>query len=290
MHDQLVIGVIEADQPTEPGLAQAAKRQPGLTLKTLAVDDSASDAVAALIVDVPVQNRADVLQRLTPRWRVPILFESPVGLDLESARAVVLACRDEDAMVSANPLRYALHTRRLLDEVARADDPLHTFFAAWRFRAQSNAEHALAQLLDYLQALLPRADQPVRISAMQHLDPSVLTVTFRYAADVLGSIELGSHLPASFPSGSELIVECFSEASAFTCMPGKQSVQLYGDTHAAYDWRPEPADTIIAAFAAWLRGGPRPTGSLSNDVTALRLADRIGQAVQAAGVLDVQAV
>src|SRR5579859_861225 len=142
MHDPLVIGVIEADQPTEPGLVQAARRQPGLTLQTLAVDDSPSGAVAALIVDVPVQRRAEVLQRLIPRWRVPILAESPVGLNLESARAVALVCRDEDAVVSANPLRYALHTRRLLEEVARAGDPLHTFFAAWRFRAQSNAEHA----------------------------------------------------------------------------------------------------------------------------------------------------
>jgi hypothetical protein len=194
---------------------------------------------------------------------------------------------DDEAIVAANPLRYALHTRRLPEELARGNDPLQTFFAAWRFRAHSSAAHALPQLLDYVGALC--TEQPARLSAMQrHLLPRSLMVTLRYASDVLGSIEVGNHLPETFPSESELVVECFCQASAYSCIPGNQAVQLYGERHTAHEWQPEPADAIVAGFAGWLRGGDRPPGGITNDLTTLRLVDRISQALQIGRVLELQ--
>ncbi len=289
MEAPLVIGLIEGEAPTELGLAQAAARHPGLSVQSVAVDELASDTLAGVIIDAPVGQRAALVARTAARWSVPILIEAPVAGDLEHARLVEDLAVNNDILV-ANPLRYALHSRRLLEELAQAHDALETFFAAWRFRAQATAEHALPQLLDFLQALGPGPDQLCRVSAMQHLEPSVLTVTLRYASDVLGSIEVGSHLPDSFPTGSELVVECFCHARAYTCVPGNQAVQLYGRSHAAFDWQPDPADAIVAAFAGWLWGGARPAGGIPDDLKTLRLVDRISQALQMGGVLDVQVV
>jgi hypothetical protein len=115
---------------------------------------------------------------------------------------------------------------------------------------------------------------------MQRAEPSILTITLRYTSDVLGSIELGSHLPPSFPSASELVVECFCRGSAYSCVPGNQSVMVYGRDNGASNWQPNPADAIVAAFAGWLDGGSRPVGGLADDLTALRLADRIHQALR----------
>ena len=287
MEDLPIFGVITGEVPTELGLAAAAARQPGVSARTLGAEEPASDAVAGLIVDVPLHERAELLERLASRWRIPILIESPVAADLEHAR-VLDDLASDTVIVASNPLRYALHTRRLLEDLAqRADDPLATFFAAWRFRAHSTAEHALPQLLDYLSAVCP--DELCRISAMQNQEHAVLTVTFRYASDVLGSIELGCHLPANFPSASELVVECFYHSSAYTCVPGSQSVQVYANRgHGAYDWQPDPADAIVAAFAGWQRGAARPVGGINRDLTTLRLVDRIRRAVQTDEVVDVQ--
>jgi pimeloyl-ACP methyl ester carboxylesterase len=286
--DSLVIGVIEGEVATGLGLARAAARSPGLSVRVLTVDEPYSDAVAGLIVDASLGQRAQLLARVAGRWPVPILIESPVAGDVEHACSVQHLAEDE-AIVAANPLHYALHTRRLLEELAGANDPLQTFLAAWRFRAPSTAEHALPQLLDYVGALC--MDQPGRLSAMQRrLGPAIVTVTLRYASDVLGSIEVGGHLPESFPSESELVVECFCHASAYSCVPGNQAVQLYGGGHAAHEWQPEPADAIVARFAGWLRGGARPPGGIANDLTTLRLVDRVSQAIKTGRVLELQAV
>jgi predicted dehydrogenase len=286
MSDRPVIGVISSE-PTDLGLAAAAARHPGLKVRSLAVDAPRTDDIAGIVVDVPLGQRAELVARLAARWPVPILIESPVAADLAESRAVESLLTD-NAIVAANPLRYGLHTRRLAEEIAQADDSVQTFFAAWRFRAPATAEHALPQLLDYLRLLGP--DEPWRISAMHHRQPSIMTAVLRYAADVFGSIEVGGHLPESFPSASELVIECFGQASAYSCLPGNQAVQLYGRDHAAYEWQPAPADAIVAAFADWLGGAARPAGSIANDLTILRLVDRISQALQAGGVLDAHAV
>jgi hypothetical protein len=286
--DSLAIGLIEGDVPTGLGLASAAARSPGLSVRMLAVDEPYSDDVAGLIVDTPLEERAKLLARVAERSSLPILIESPVAEDLERAHRVQHLAENA-AIVAANPLRYALHTRRLLEELAAANDPLHTFFAAWRFRAQSPTAHALPQLLDYVGALC--VDQPGRLSAMQHrLPPAILTATLRYASDVLGSIEVGDHLPEDFPSESELVVECFCDATAYSCTPSNQAVQLYGEGHVSYEWQPRPADAMVAGFTGWLRGGARPPGGVANDLTTLRLVDRISQALQTGRVLELQSV
>jgi predicted dehydrogenase len=282
-----VIGLITSDLPTDLGLADAALRQPGVVVQSLGVEEPPSEDIGGLILDVPLEQRPSMLASLAARWRVPILVESPLAGDLERARALESLGANE-TIVSVNPLRYALHTRRLLEEIAQTDDPLNTFFAAWRFRPASPVEHALPQLLDYLGALCP--DQPCRISAMTYREPSILTLTLRYTSDVLGSIELGSHLPPSFPTASELVVECFCRESTYCCVPSNQSVSVYGRAYQTYDWQPDPADASVAAFAAWLGGGPRPVGGLANDLTAVRLADRIRQALQTGNVLELEAV
>jgi predicted dehydrogenase len=248
----------------------------------MAVDDPPSDSVAALVVDVPLAKRAAVLERLLARClRLPILIEAPVVVDPSLAGAMADLARD-DSVVVANPLRYALHTRRLLEDVTR--ERMQTFFAAWRFRSESSHEHALPQLLDYICALCP--ETPRRISAMQHGEQPIVIVTLRYPSDVLGSIEVGGHLPRSFPTESELVFECFCETSAYVCEPGHQTIEVYGAEHGAHPWQPEPADAIVTAFAGWLRGGARPPGSIADDVANRRLVDRVSRALQTGAVLE----
>ncbi|HLZ30357.1 MAG TPA: hypothetical protein VKV73_23800 [Chloroflexota bacterium] len=216
-----------------------------------------------------------------PRPRLPILIEAPVIVDGSLGGVIVDLAGDADSVVVANPLRYALHTRRLLEAVTR--EPVQSFFAAWRFRSASNTEHALPQLLDYLGALCP--EPPVRISAMQHREQPIVIVSLRCASDVLGNIEVGGHLPRSFPTSSELVLECFCEASALVCEPGHQAVEVYGAERGAHAWQPEPGDAIVTAFAGWLRGGPRPPGSLADNVANLRLVDRVSAALHTGAVL-----
>jgi hypothetical protein len=170
-------------------------------------------------------------------------------------------------------LRYGLHTRQLIDEVAREEGPLETVFGAWRFRPGSHLEAALPRLVDLLAALCP--DPVERVSALERREPLVRLVTLRYASGTLASLEIGAHLPDSFPSASELVVECFSAARALHCVAGNQSVALYADGHSLHDWQPDPADAIVTAFAEWLEGGPRPVGSLRNDKAALHITRRI---------------
>ena len=280
--ERLAIGVIVGEPPGDPGLASAAARQPGWSVRAMAVDDCPSDRLAALVVDVPLAGRAAVLERLLALCpRLPMLIEAPVVVH-PSLGGVLEDLAREDRVVVANPLRYALHTRRLLEEVTR--ERVQTFFAAWRFRSELSRDHALPQLLDYLCALCP--EMPGRISAMQHRDQPILIVTLRYPSDVLGSIEVGGHLPRSFPTASDLVVECFCETSAFMCEPGHQAVEVYGAEHGAHAWQPEPADAIVTAFAGWLRGGDRPPGSIGNDVATLRLVGRISRALQAGAVVE----
>lgn len=271
MTERLSVGLVTADGGGSIGLADAARRHPGLSIRSLDADEPASDAVAALIVDAPIARRGDILARAARSWQVPILVESPVASDLERADSL----RTQGTqVVSANPLRYALHTRALVDALARDADPLETFFAAWRFRANAMPEHALPQLADFIAALRPHGEVE-RITALERQDPGVLLVTLRYAIGTLGTLELGTHLPSTFPSASELFIECFSTERAYHCTPENQSVLALTQSHAAHNWQPNPADTIVAAFTAWLVDGPRPVGNVASDLAALELTARI---------------
>jgi hypothetical protein len=203
-----------------------------------------------------------------------MLIESPVATDAEQIRLV----SDTDLLVSANPLRYGLHTRQLVAEVGREEGPLETVFGAWRFRHGSPLDAALPRLVDLLAALC--ADPVERVSALERRDHGALLATLRYASGTIASLEVGAHLPDSFPDASELVVECFSARRALHCTPGNQTVTIYADGHSSHDWQPCPADAIVGAFAGWLDGGPRPVGSLRNDETALRLVQRVRDAAR----------
>ena len=132
--------------------------------------------------------------------------------------------------------------------------------------------------LDFVQALQPGEIE--HVGSLQRDNPSLMLASLRYRSGTLVSLELGSHLPAEFPSDEELVVECFSNERAYHCTPGNQSVFLVGARSRQVDWQPDVADRIVAAFAEWLNGGPRPPGSGRYDLVALELAERITHAAR----------
>jgi hypothetical protein len=282
----VVVGVLVGGAPGAVGLRGAAERLPGVVVRALQADAPSTPDVDGLIVDADLGERPALLRALVSRWSVPVLVESPVAADVQVVERLVGANRQPvessispgRRVVAANPLRYGLHTRRLLEELTQADDPLQTFFAAWRFKPHSSTAEALPRLLDFLRGVC--AAEPTSIAAMRSRDASLLVMTLRYPSDVLGSLEVGSHLPATFPSPSELIVECFTRDRAYRCTPGHQAITLFGAQARLVGWQPDPADLIVAAFAAWLQGADgRPPGGLAEDVSALQLAERIRHSV-----------
>jgi hypothetical protein len=274
----LEIGLIGTDSATQLGLGRAATRHPGLLARTLTVGDAAgARAVDGLVVDVPLESRGKTLRQLVQSCEVPILAEAPAADNLEDLRA--LAEMAAGRIVSANPLRSALHTRRLLEEIRVADDPVETFFAAQRFRGQSIPSHALPRLLDYLVEICP--SEIARIAAMAYQDPSILVVSLRYASGAIGSLEVGAHLPPGFPNESESIFECFCRSHAFHCTPDSQAVRMYdAATQRQLDWQPEPSDSIINSFATWIQGGQRPEGDPARDLHSMSLAVAVTEAAR----------
>ena len=270
-----LVGVITSDTPTDLGLSGAARRHVGLVTLPFTLEDAANDDVAGLVVDVPLEQRAETLKRLAKTWRVPMLVEAPAANSLLVLRPIAEAAGDR--IVSANPVRYGLHTQRLLEQLRASGDALETFSAAWRFCGESLPGYALPQLVDYLAEVSPAGIE--RVSVLAREDPAIRVISERYASGVLGSVEIGTHLPASFPSASELIVECFCRLHVFHCAPANQAVSVYGaTTQRMVDWQPQPSDAIVAAFADWLSGGPRPPGDVQRDLAAVELVERIADA------------
>jgi predicted dehydrogenase len=230
------------------------------------------DGVAGVIVDVPLAQRAQTVLDVSAGG-VPLLVEAPVAAAAADARRL----NDVRDVVSVNELRYALHTRRLVEELQKGQDALETLFVAWRARVGSVTESMLPVLLDYVRELSPARVE--RVSAMQRSDPFVMTVTLRYAGGVLGSLEIGAHLPATFPSVTELVIECFSRESVLHCIPGRHAVEVVGQS--ATDWQPDPFVAAVNGFAAWLDDGDRPPGGVQRDVAALELAENIREAADA---------
>jgi hypothetical protein len=256
----LNVGLIQVDGDVAVGLSAAARRHPGISVQTLAPDADPPKDIHALIVDAPVTNRTEITKRFSSVAH--ILTESPITSDV-------------DHVVSANPLRYALHTRRLIEEVRDNENVLETIFIAHRLR---RATAQLANILDFVKALQPGEIEHVQ--SLQRDNPSLTLATLRYGSGTLVSLELGNHLPAEFPSAEELVVECFSNERAYRCTPGSQAVSSVGVRSRQVDWQPDVADGIVAAFAEWLNGGPRPPGSCRDDLVALELVERIRSAVQ----------
>jgi hypothetical protein len=255
----LSIGLIEVDGDADTGLAAAARRHPAISIQLLAPDRDPPQQIDGFIVEAPVTDRTDIVRRLGSV--APILTESPITSDI-------------DQVISANPLRFALHTRRLLDEVRRNEELLETVFVAYRFH-RANAQ--LVHVLDFVQALQPGEIE--HVAALRRDNPSLMLASLRYRNGTLVSLELGNHLPTEFPSAEELVVECFSNERAYHCTPGHQSISSLGALTRHVDWQPDVADSIIAAFAEWLSGGSRPPGSSRDDLVALELADRIRNTV-----------
>jgi hypothetical protein len=255
----LRIGLLQVDGDVSIGLAAAARRHPGMTVEPLVMDRDPPKNLDGLIVEAPVANRTDIVNRFSSL--APILTESPISVDV-------------DPIVSVNPLRYALHTRRLIEEVRHNEKLLETIFIAHRSR---RAFAQLVHVLDLVQALQPGEIE--HVAALQRDNPSLMLASLRYASGTLVSLELGNHLPAEFPSAEELVVECFSNERAYHCTPGNQSVSSLGARTRHVDWQPDLADGVVAAFAEWLNGGSRPPGSGRDDLVALELAERIKNAI-----------
>jgi len=277
-----VLGVVASDRGADQPLARAATRQRTLPVRPVTHDTPVANDVAGLIVAAPLDERPTLLAHLARTWRVPLLVEAPVAATTEQAQPL-LDLADVDRIVAANPLRYGLHTARLVQHVGHHDDPLHTFFAAWRFRAPAVPEHALPQLLDLLGALGP--GDLWRVSALERSEPAVLVATLRYASGLIGSLEVGGHLPDGFPSSSELIVECSCAERTYHCAPSAQAVSLYGPESTRTEWQPEPAEAMVRAFVDWLLGGPRPVGHVRADLAALADRQWLAQAARTGAVL-----
>jgi hypothetical protein len=259
MSEAVAIGLVSRGDGV---LGRAAQGMPRLEVHPI---EDAPDRIDGLIVDAPPRQRAQVLAQLRQTWRVPILIEAPVAFGEPDADVVV-----------ANPLRYGLHTRRLLEAVRAGADEAETFFAAWRFKVGAVPETALPLLVDFVRALCP--DEIARVTVLERNDPWLLLATLRFASGALGNLEIGGHLPLGYPAPSEFVAEWFSNQRAFSCMPGNQSVALFGAAPAAHDWQPDPASAVVDAFADWLAGGPRPPGSIVDDQRARDLVEQLRSA------------
>jgi len=256
MSEAVAIGLVSRGDAV---LGRAAQGIPRLAVHPI---QDAPDRLDGLIVDAPPGQRAQVLAELRQTWRVPILVEAPVVLGEPGAD-----------VVSANALRYGLHTRRFLELVRAGADAAETFFVAWRFKAEAVPEAALPLLVDFVRALCP--DEIARITVLERSDPWLLVATLRFASGALGNLEVGGHLPPGFPAPSEFVAEWFSNERAFSCTPGNQSVALFGAAPAAHDWQPDPASAMVNAFADWLAGGPRPPGSIVDDQRAVEVVEQL---------------
>ena len=100
-----------------------------------------------------------------------------------------------------------------------------------------------------------------------------------------GAIAESAHAPAlrRLTSLVRVRIVCDVRAEA-----AQRVAQMLDCAHALHDWQPDPADAIVAAFAAWLRGGPRPHGSIRADLAALALCEQILQAARASSALTTK--
>jgi len=271
----LALGVVTAGH-TAGGLAEAAERHPRVVARRVQVGDPADGGIAGLVVDVPPHDRARVVVELARRWRVPLLLEAPVAPSIDGAQAVA-DVRGGAPIFSCNPLDHHLPTQRLRAQVAAGADPLQSFFAVWRFRPDAYHDGALPQLVDYVGRL--SASRPARVTTMRRDRPTVALVSVRYENHVIGSIELGAHLPGALPWRSELLVECFCRDTVYHCASGNQAVTVDGPDRAFVDWSAAPADDMVATFVDALVNGRGPARSVGDDLQVLDVCREILGAV-----------
>lgn len=113
------------------------------------------------------------------------------------------------------------------------------------------------------------------MSASSRGKPEILLAMVRYDSGVVGSLEVGAHLPATARTGPELFIECFCRESVRHCWPGNQAARVEGARPASRDWSPDPAEHMIAVFTDAVHGRDVPRRSLADDVTALELAEEL---------------
>jgi predicted dehydrogenase len=266
------VGILVVDGGGSVRLGAAAMQHPGIDARQLKPGDRDLDGLAGVVIDAPAQRRGDLVSALLRGCRVPVLVEAPAAHTAKAAGALA-EMAGTDRVVTLNPLRHALPTRRLRDRMLEKQDPLETFFAAWRFSSGPTWRAALPQLLDYV-ATLSRG-RPLRVSVSMRRNPEVLLAILRYESGVVGSLEIGGHLPASVSTGPELLVECFCRESVHHCTPGSQAVRVDGVRPVSRDWLPDPAEHMMGVFADMLRGGDAPGRSLADDATVLKLAEQL---------------
>lgn len=274
--ERIDIGVVVTEPGKSSGLAAAAARHPDVAVHLIGVD-APSAAIAGLVVDVPLDQRGETLSTVIDRWQIPILCEMPAAP--ARAGAEMIARRpNANALFSINPLQYHLPTVRLREELIRAQDPLETFFGAWRFQRTASSQEALPQLMDYVGSIV---GQPlIRLSAMHHADPAVLLLLLRYASNVIGSLEIGTHLPETLTEPSELLIECFCRESVYHCAAENQAIIVEGRIRRRRDWGPDPADGMVSAFVKAIRDGRAPQRGIHDDLLILALSEEILEAAR----------
>lgn len=268
----LSIAVLTVDGGGSAHLAAAAMRHPGIAVRRLRAGELRLDGVAGVVIDAPPSRRAELVTALLPDCRVPVLVEAPAATTARAARALAGAV-ERHLVLSLNPLRHALPTRRLTERMRETPDPLETFFAAWRFRPGAMWRDALPQLLDYVGTLVP--GRPLRVSASSRRNPEVLLALLRYDSGVVGSLEVGGHLPADARADPELFIECFCRESVYHCWPGNQAVRVEGPRPVLRDWSPDPAEHMISVFTDAVRGRDAPRRSVADDAAALEVAEEL---------------
>lgn len=273
--ERIAIGIVAADSSTELDLAAAAMRHDDIKVHRIDPDAPPDGTLSAIIVDVPLKERGTVIDLVANRWQLPILVETPLADTLDHASALVAGLNGVE-LFSMNPLRHSLPTRRLVEGLAQTDDPLQTLFAVWRFRAGDHWEHALPQLIDYISWI---CGSPLdRIAAMRRDQPPAMLVSLCYANGVVGSLEIGAHMPDGFPTRSTLLIECFCTDSVHHCTPDSQAITILGSRCERHGWLPDPARDIISTFVDTLRTGQPPMRGQLDDLHLLAVCQAIHRA------------
>jgi hypothetical protein len=270
--ERVSLGVVTPEPSRAQGLAAAAGRNPDVVVTPLSLDDQPADGLVGIVLDAPLTQRGAAIEQLARRWHLPLLVNMPFAATVRQAEQL-RASVDDLPLFSLNPLQFHVPLKRMSDSIAGGTDPLETFFAVWRFKSRGEWESGILQLIDHLSSISP--SPLARVSTMRRTSPDVLLSMMRYENDVVGSIEIGAHLPESVTGNSELLVECFCHESVYHCYSDQQAITVDGGRPAHRDWSLDPSDLMIAAFVEAIRHGQRPWRSLDDDLSALSLASRI---------------
>ena len=269
---RLNLAVVADDPPVASGLAVSTERDTRVSAYRVATGRELPSDVDGVIVDVPLAKRYDALSSIAERTNAPILTEMPVGPSAELCRALGERLSGH-RVVSLNPLAYHTPTKRLLEHVSNGADPLETYFAVWRFHPLDRWDHGLAQLVGFADSLTRSA--PIRISALRRSTPAILVALLRYENGVVGSVEIGAHLPEASAQVPELLIECFCRDSAYQCHADNQAITLEAKSRAYHTWAPDPSAAMLSTFLDMLHGDQMPQRGIADDLRTLAICEEI---------------